>query len=363
MRVSFELSPEHDARLLIDLDGIVGWLQDRLSMGTSAPQLVITGDFGTGKSHVLRYIEQRLAPERNIRPVYFQLGAFMKRSTFFDLHITVMDELLGIIEGNLGRVGNVSQFLVESTSLKGDIKEAVVLLSDPSAPLKRRAMLRSWLRGTGPTPTQARSELGLSGRLFETANSVLLVNLWRAAGELQRAADGRTLMLLMDEGEAFSKMVSPDAQAAMGSGMRTLFDADNRSLGIALGLNTPTSRKGLHPMLQADVNSRLIGKQRGLSPLGDPEHVRRFLLALWTNLRGPGSAPLLFDDEAAEMIATQLRDLRNAISLRSQVSSPTPTQRDLMSVLRYISELALRDQRQPPLTRAMLASWFPSRSV
>jgi hypothetical protein len=328
-----------------------------------APQVVVTGDFGTGKSHVLRHIEKKLAPERKIRPVYFQLGAFMRRASFVDLHITVMEELLELVELNLARVPDVKSLLDEKTSLKGDTKAAFAQLADTTTPNARRAMLRSWLRGTGPTPTQARKELGFSGRLFENPNPVTLVNLWKAAGELQRAVDGYTLMLLMDEGEAFSKMVSPDAQASMGSGLRTLFDTDNRSLGIALGLNTPTSRKGLHPMLQADVTSRLQGKQLGLQPLGDPARIRRFLEGLWERLRGPKASPALFDERAMDFLATQLRELRNAISLRTQTLSPTPTQRDLMSVLRYIGEFALRDQKPPPLTRDMLVRWFPARGA
>lgn len=362
-RTSFELSPEHDAELFIDLDDVAGWLDLRVQQQDPAPQLVITGDFGTGKSHVLRYIEKRLAPDRAIRPVYFELGSFMRRSSFNDLHITVMVELGELLENNLARVQGLTAVLDEKTSLKGDIKTAFTQLADPTLPSAKRAMLRSWLRGTGPTPTQARKDLNFSGRLFDSASSVTLVNIWKAAGELQRAVDGRSLMILMDEGEAFSKMVSPDAQAAMGSGLRTLFDAGNRSLGIALGLNTPSSRKGIHPMLQSDVASRTQGKQRALLPLGDPLRIRRFIEGLWGHLRSPNAAHRLLDEGAMEVVANQLRELRNAISLRSQTLSPTPTQRDLISVLRYVSELAFRDGKSPPLTRDMLNSWFPSKSA
>lgn len=361
-RVSFELSPEHDAALFIDLDGVVGWIEKRIAAPERAPQLVVTGDFGTGKSHVLRLIEKKLAPARKIRPVYFQLGPFQRRSSFLDLHISVMEELLEILEQNLTHLEEVPSFLEQKTSVKGDVKAALVALARPDTPEPKRAMLRSWLRGTGPTPTQARKDLELSGRLFEGASPITLVNLWKAVGELQRKADGRSLMLLMDEGEAFSKMVSPDSQASMGAGLRTLFDPDNRSLGIGLGLNTPTSRQGLHPMLQHDVASRIQGKQLQLSPLVDPVRIRRFLEGLWERLRGPKAPPELFDEGATDLLSNHLRTLRDSISLRSQTLSPTPTQRDLMSVLRYIGEFAMRDGELPPLTREMLDRWFPARS-
>jgi hypothetical protein len=169
--------------------------------------------------------------------------------------------------------------------------------------------------------------------------------------------------LLLDEGEAFSKMVSPDAQASMGSGLRTLFDPDNRSLGIALGLNTPTSRQGLHPMLQPDVVSRLMNKELSLVPLGDPERVRRFLEGLWDRLRGPKAALALLDASALQLVTTQLRDLSNAVFLRRNAPAPTPTQRHLMGVLRYIGELALRDGARPPFSRRQLLRWFQLGSM
>ncbi|WP_437625459.1 hypothetical protein [Sorangium sp. So ce1151] len=356
-RASFELSPEHDATLFIDLDDVIDWLEQRVRTGAPAPQLVVKGDFGTGKSHVLRHIEKKLAPERNIRPVYFQLGSFTRRSSFFDLHISVMGEFLEILENNLAQASSVQAFLQAQPALHHEIKDAIQKLADRNIPPDKRATVRSWLLGTGPTPTQARKE-GFSGRLFERTSSVGLINLWKAVGELQRAVDGRLLLLLLDEGEAFSKMVSPDAQASMGSGLRTLFDPDNRSLGIALGLNTPTSRQGLHPMLQPDVASRLMDKELSLMPLGEPERVRRFIEGLWDQLRGPNAAPSLFDIGALGLVTTQLRDLSNAIFLRRNAPAPTPTQRHLMGVLRYIGELALRDGARPPFNRKQLLRWF-----
>jgi hypothetical protein len=356
-RVSFELSPEHDATLFVDLDNVIGWLEQRVNVDVPAPQVVVKGDFGTGKSHVLRYLEKKLAPERKFRPVYFQLGAFTRRSSFFDLHIAVMSEFLELAEDNLARVPDLETFLQVQPSLNDEMKLALRRLAAKSTPLAIRATLRSWLLGTGPTPTQARKE-GFSGRLFERTSSFGLINLWKAIGELQRAVDGRSLLLLLDEGEAFSKMVSPDAQASMGSGLRTLFDPDNRSLGVVLGLNIPTTRQGLHPMLQPDVVSRLGNKELSLIPLGDPERVRRFLEGLWDRLRGPKAARELLDASALELVTTQLRDLSNAVFLRRNAPAPTPTQRHLMGVLRFIGELALRDGARPPFSRKQLLRWF-----
>lgn len=360
-RSSFELSPEHDASLFIDLDSIIPWLSERFKPEDHAPQVVINGDFGTGKTHVLRFIEKKLGPDKGMRTVYFELDGFGRKSTFFDLHIRVMSGLCDILESNLSRYKNLHKFLTKAETsglLSSEMARAVRLLSDSSQTAETRALLRAWLIGTGPTPTQARTKLALSGRLFERAGPAALVNLWKMVSELEYDTNGRSLVVLLDEGESFGRIVSPDSQAAMGSGLRTLFDASNRSMGIALGLNTPQSREGLHPMLRSDVRGRLTGKEFLLNPLNTPDRIRRFIVALWERLRSKTAASALLDPEALTLLCQRLVALRDAISLHQRVLSSTPTQRDLMRVLGFIGDRAFAEGVKLPLTRDLLLRWF-----
>lgn len=57
-RTTFVLSPERDPRLLVDMDGLVDFLEERAGIPDPAPQAILFGEFGTGKTHALRYVNR-----------------------------------------------------------------------------------------------------------------------------------------------------------------------------------------------------------------------------------------------------------------------------------------------------------------
>jgi hypothetical protein len=357
-RTTFVLSPERDPGLLVDVDGLIRFLDEKARPGATAPQAVLFGEFGTGKTHALRYVEHVLAPKHGLLPIYLPLSNFGPKSTFADVHVRVMNALDEPLQAMLQAFSTADQAIMANSRLNRDAKEALARLRNPSTPPKERATVRTWLMGVGPTPTQARS-LGFAGRLFETAGPVELVNLWKGIGEIWAAARGKRLVLLLDEGEAFGRVTDSRAQASLGAGFRELFDTDNAAIGVFLAVYTPDARKGIHPLSRAEFESRIAEKRRDLRGLSDPDHVRRFVQGWWELIGRPGTR--LLDEGALDLIASRLKDLRDVIAVRPQPAL-RPTQRNLMDVLAFIGKRAVEDGRRPPLTERDVRTWFALRT-
>lgn len=352
-RASLTLSPEQDAELFVDIDGLTAvvrsWLKEQ------APKGVVYGDYGTGKSHLLRFIEKKLVPERPLRPVYVELAGFGRKATFFDVHLRVMNALLPVLE-SLSSRAELDDWMGSDTAGRlstADVRHAVKRLGDSSAPPPERALTRAWLLGTGPTPTQAR-KAGFTGRLFESASAVDLGHLWQLCSELHQLAYKKRLLLLVDEGEGLQKIVHPDSLIMLYAGIRHLVDPDNQSVGCIFALNTPEARE--HPFSRSDVLSRVTGKSQPLVPLNTPERVARFTTELWKKV---STEPRLLTADAMGELSRRLTAMRNAIAFEARPSAVTPTQRDLLSVLSFLTRQAANDQRPPPYSVEDLTRWFP----
>ncbi len=351
-RTTFVLSPERDPGLLVDMDGLLAFLEARVRPGATAPQAVIFGEFGTGKSHALRYVEHVLAPKNQMQPVYLALSNFGARSTFSDVHVRVMSALDEFLQFMLP---SAPESAIDTNGrLSPDMKKALKLLRDAKTPPKDRGTVRAWLMGIGPTPTQAR-RLGFAGRLLETAGPVELVKLWKGIGEIGAAVTGRRLLLLLDESEAFGRVTDAQAQASLGSGLRELFDTDNAAVGIFLAANTPDVRVGVHPLKRADFQSRTVGKELTLTGLADPGQVERFVRGWWHHIGKPDTH--LLDEVALKLVATRLKDLRDVLVGRPQAALK-PTQRNLMDVLAFIGRKALEHGMRPPISERDIRAWF-----
>jgi len=350
-RTSFELVPQRDAELFVDLDNLESELQQRLRQ--VAPKLVIQGDIGTGKTHILRHVERRLSPEHSLQPLYVELGGFGRRSNFRDLYVVVMSRLEALIKPVLVTLaGRRLDTLLERVELLPDVKTVFRHLAHPSD--ERYSFFRAWILGTGPTPTQARN-LGFAGRLFEYADPSALVAIWKFCSEAIVAAQKSRLLLLIDEGEVFSRVVDPDAQAHIGAGLRNLFDAGNQTLGIIVGLNTPDVRQGVHPFLRSDVASRVSPHKIGLRPLESPERIRSFYEKLWQHLSGTPLLPLL-NKSAAHLLGQRALQMHAAIT--AEPRSATVTQRKIVQILDYIGQRAFETATPHPISERALTSWF-----
>ncbi len=122
---------------------------------------------------------------------------------------------------------------------------------------ERVTAARAWLNASRTlTPSKA-LKAGYPALLDEVVGPADLAALYVAFARAWREITRQTFVLFLDEGESFTRVVHEDAQASIGAGLRVLLDSTNDALGIFIGLNTPRTRKGTHPMLRSDVRSRV----------------------------------------------------------------------------------------------------------
>lgn len=341
------LSPEADADLLVDVQGLQKWTNGCFREET--PKGLIYGDFGLGKSHLLRHIEKTQADK--VRCVYVALSGFERKSTFTDVHFRVGQPLAALVEELAPRMPTG---WCDTSQLSTDARIVFQQLARPDLKLEERASLRAWILGTGPTPTQAR-KLGLSGRLVEGAGPAEFVRLWREISRLHREVQGKRLVLLMDEGASFQR-VGPDGLTSLGQGYRELFDTGNQELGCFAGVNLPEANAS-HPLGRSEVTSRLSREWvLTLKPLVSIPETISFIHELWRQL-APGR-PALLTDEALIWVATNLRFLRARTTFDPRELENQPTPRDLLKLLTHIGQSGWQKDIPPPLTLRMVQGFL-----
>lgn len=350
-RNNFKLDPERDWRLCVDLDGSIAKALNLLYRD-DAPKAVFEGDFGTGKTHALRYIAGRAAeltpPAWEV--IHLELSGFEARTTFIS----------GIHRPLMGKV--IDLLLSDREALRK-------MLEPPLQPLVDKA-LRDLAGGQGESSTAARAWLSASRTLTpskalkagyptlldETMGPATLAELYTQLSQRWRDVHGRRWLLFIDEGESFSRVIQEDAQASIGAGMRRLLDPANQSLGLFLGLHTPRARRGTHPMLRNDVLSRVYDAYMRLPSLQDVAIRARFVEQLWARLAlDPATGAFGLDRDAQRFVIEELDAIRRRIVPDAKLSSPTP--RDLLTTLDLIARSAWTEQTRLPLTEETVRRW------
>lgn len=357
-RTDFRLntSSDEDLKLYIDLDNLLPLLQREL--GTAAPQFVIHGDFGAGKSHVLRYTERLLAPVR-FKAVYLVLSGFHRRSDFFQVHRQFASSLLPLAREALQAPGDKVARVARLEGITDNMRQALENLAIPGMGVPRPAAVdaEQWLSCSRGLTAARMAKAGYSRLLQEEAGPDQLVALYKAISEVYYDAFKRRILLILDEAESFTRVVDVDAQAHIGAGMRALFDTENRSLGFFMGLNTPRARLGVHPMLRSDVQSRVSARQVELRPLSSPDRVARFVSELWPKLtHDPGLFPFHLDSSGLGLVERRIDELNRQLSPFDVQASPGP--RDLLNILSHICQTAVEQKIAPPINAEMIAAWF-----
>lgn len=353
-RTSLVLSPVHDAEIYVDMDDVLSRVREWLR---GVPGFVIYGEYGTGKSHLLQHIGQVLAPPARLHPVFVELSGFDRHSKFKLVHSRTMQAMEEPILTLLSSNRDVKTWIATQSGLNPDMKKALVALSEPQAKPEERAHLRAWIKGTGPTPSQA-ARLGLSGRLFDNVGPAELVSFWKCLGEMyqQFSPTRATLLLLMDEAAALQEVVSPEGLLDIGTGIRYLVDPSNRSIGYGFGLNLPGAR-GVHPFMRSDVESRVHSKTVQLQTLGDEKRIIRFLDGIWHLL---SAGAFFLSRDAVTFVAGHLPLLREKFgtSIATPTKTAAPTQRDLLMVLDRIAQTIWGMEHSVPLSLSDLRRIF-----
>ena len=375
-RSKFELDPRGDADLYLDLDGSWTKVEEALATHTvsEAPKLLIEGDYGTGKSHLLRKIEAfcKNGKPPKFLPIYLELSGFGRRSNYLDVHKLVMKHLLietrkslqDYVRGSDAIKDKISDVLkVCGVALDDDVVDTLRLLATPSIGDSDTTIVQTakkWLLGHKLLARERRL-INVQVNLAENCKPPELVGLCKFFAEVERRQSKRTVLLLIDETEAFTAVVDPDAVASIGHGMRTLFDSANKSLGIFLGLNMPKARMSNHPILRRDVSSRMRSKIIRLEPLNTPDRVDKFMTQLWPKLSTtdptPAAGPFLLSPDAQELIKTRLGDLHDALDPSPDFGGTASTQRELLAVLSAIGAIA-REEGVRPIDRSSIIKWL-----
>jgi hypothetical protein len=364
-RDDFRLStnlPEH-LRLYVHLDDSLEKLQAALKVQT--PLLVVEGDIGTGKSHLLRYVErvELNGEDRLFEPIYVLLSGFGRRSDFLAVHQQIASKLIDKAAAAMQAPGPDRAARVDTLQdISENMRKALRYLGIVGLGTEHEdtSIAKQWLMASSKLTGASLKKANLSCTLFQEGGPNHVVDLYKGISDLYRKTFKRKLLLLLDEGESFSNVVDIDAQADIGSGMRTLFDGENQSIGCFLGLNTPRARGfGVHPMLRSDVQSRVGNRQIRLSSLTSARHVGDFMELLWPKLaKDPGRLPFLLDRAAFDLVTLRLDDFRKSLARDEDQLSATPSPRDLLHVLSDIGQNAVRKDVEPPIRVDLIRRWY-----
>lgn len=336
-RDSLQPDPDVDVDLYVDQHHTIDRAMARFS--EVVPKLVVRGDYGTGKTHLLRVLQSRMSPDR-FRPVYVKLEAHGPSGDTARLH----DDLVCALEGEALLGDCVSS---PPSGLEADVQHAFErLTSDPKDPV-----VRSWLLARGPTPTQAR-KAGFTARLFDFARGVRYVKIWRAFASSFKKNTGMTLVFLIDESETFQDVVHPGRAADLGVAFREIFDTANRDFGAVAGLTMPKAKRGIHPLLRRpDVASRVQDVSLDLRPPSSVEDRFGFMKTLLERL----SPRPIFSDDGLRFLAEEAEDLlirRFAVGVTRD-----PVQRDLVKMLDHFGRTAVVNREPVPIDAATLERW------
>ncbi|MDP3207858.1 MAG: hypothetical protein Q8M65_01795 [Rhodoglobus sp.] len=337
-RDSLEPDPERDTDLYVDLDGLVP--RSMAQLAARAPKLVLMGDYGTGKTHLI-HVLQALTDKNRFESVYLKLEPFGRWAESRHLH----DALLSALETN-GRFEK--SIPADSEAMPKDLRVAFGLLREnPGNP-----DARAWLLARGPTPAKAR-KLGFSAPLAQTARGVTYAAIWRFMADAFRVNTGREILFLIDESETFQEQVDQTRAADMGVAIREMFDKGNQSFGVVMGLTAPKGRVGefsSHPLGRPDVASRVQDIVIHLGRLDSPERRRKFIFELLGRLlQRPGT---FLSAEAVDALVVNGPAWVKSLSLIAR----DPVQRDYVKLLNSIAKNAFRSRLELPLVASSIPS-------
>jgi hypothetical protein len=340
-RDTLEPDAERDVDLYQDLDGTVGDVERRLAV--KAPKLVVFGQYGTGKTHLLHVAKARMDAAR-FTPVYVKLEARGKVGESRLLHTDILARLeaAGVLKHAYG---------TEPAEADQNLQNALRLLGEnPSHP-----EARAWLLAHGPTPSQAR-RVGFTTRLSDYAGGVQYEKIWRMVGDAYRRATERELILLIDESETFQDTVDPNRVADLGAALREMFDSGNKSYGVLMGLTAPRARSGSHPLFRPDVATRIQNAQLRLEGLSDVERREAFLGGLLAAVLLPGRAFLT--PPALRWLAEKGPDIARQFMIGVERE---PVQREYVKLLDRLARDAFASRRSVPISPGELVDWVDGR--
>jgi hypothetical protein len=349
-------------------------MQEAVGVGASSPRprVVVEGDFGSGKTHLLR--AALLKQERSV--VWVELSGLHARTAWAGwdgLHATLLQ---GPLDAWATAIGMVSTRQIDAalqhTTLKDveDVRKALRDLLGPRSisgqPSPAQLDARAWFTASRTLTASAARKAGFSALAVEvlspSRHAELLDVLARLAWDRDKERLGESAprpVLVIDESNSFANLRQGSAVSGLKDWTRALVDPDRSALGVIFGVVTPKHSFGAeHPIFRTDVRSR-IPTHIVLPSLGDLDQTRQFLDALWAKVsRLQAVRPFRLKDDALRWLHQHLGSLRiHYLGIRSESLAADPSRRDLLRVLQ-IAGSAAAEEGIELITEADLQRWF-----
>jgi len=274
-RATFELDPERgDARLWCGDPRIRETLKNALFGGIDrgVPQLILYGEYGTGKTHALRHCEWMLKNDSKYGAVHIlriEWAGFGGRTRFVDLYRETMGRLglpfiSSLMRDHFGvhKELDIPRHLVDALGQDTDLRTVLRRLARLDAlpnmlhlPDAYTNLGWRWLTGHALNQSE-RKTLNVSASLVENANPARLAALLQLWGHLLQRHHGKKLLLLYDEAEQAHQLErNRDALNSFTSAIRALFDRSQKDVGVLLAFYATDLYE--NALIRPDTYSRL----------------------------------------------------------------------------------------------------------
>lgn len=350
-RDSFTIDPKvnpHDARFYFGrhekLKSITAQLR-RAFVDPGIPKMVIFGSYGSGKTQTLYHIKHLLESEKPMACkgdlLIFHLDLEMhSKSDSSDWHIQIM-ETLGRdlvsqwVDALFGKVQNLDDELVTVFQDKNSAEAAKNLrVGGETAHLAWR-----WLSGNKLTASEL-ERLRVTRNLGDVGTGDMVNSLVGVARLAER--NGKTLIMLMDEGEHFTRVKTGDQSESLHTYLRKLSEPWNSSLGFILAAYALTRDDMAEIIVRDDIRTR-IGENNfiDLPPLPTVKDVEIFLRELIVELVSQEKAEKKIQDESLGVSVQTYPFTADAFDRLCEYASQDPVKALPRNIIKAVNECAI----------------------
>lgn len=256
----------------------------QMRFATNDPiKMLIYGDWGVGKTHLMYHIQWWLEKNRNeypAFPVLIEIGDITKKSRFDEIVRPFLDELgldflVKLVHDYRGKYANVHQALREA-GVTAHVAEAFnkILLSSPGqAPVELVMLAFDYLKGRKVVGAGA----GLGSPLDQSRD---FVDVLTAIGEMYKTVHGHRMLFIADEAARLESVEADEAaQSHWVNANKLIFDDRNQSFGFVYTVSGKQRGELPRAIWEPQVQNRLGNNEFHLETL-QIQDVEKYLVSL-----------------------------------------------------------------------------------
>ncbi|MHA1400213.1 MAG: hypothetical protein ACTSQE_07675 [Candidatus Heimdallarchaeaceae archaeon] len=305
-RNNFNIKPETDQELYFgrkelqeDLKRII---ERSFTLGNPL-KLVITGIFGSGKTHTLHHLKYILEKDYNCKVILTEIGDVTKKTMFATLHNNILD-IIGLDEissllrryQQLEAQENPDEDFDANDLLKKILQSENISIAFATLTLygQHKNVAWKWLKG-GNLNGQELSQIGITTNLSESNDMVKILTF--IAG-LYKKVLNRKLVVMIDEAEKLKDVKEQEAIANWSNANRLLADQSNDTLSFIYSIAGRGEIDELPEMFSRREFVDRIGKDNNI-PLTtlNIEEINEFLEDLLNTIIDKAKAIKILSDE------------------------------------------------------------------